>query len=931
MDTIEDLGHRAGAAAVAAAAQVADPDDGMRRIRDDAGPIVPSGAAPRPARRPSRPWALVAAAAAVVAIGTTAVVIAGRDDSSRLSPDPTHTPITTAPPPPTSTSPTTSAPLPSTPPPLVTTAPIAVSYLDPPPELTLQQFATVPLSGDVDDPSLGAVVTEDGVLLHLGGRTYMLVHWDGTQIPIEFEVSLSLWAAGPGQVAYGTTGDPRNSFRLAAVALGGDRVGEEIWSMPVNAGGDMLGEVPFGAWGHGPTGLTQRDDGYGGRQIAPYVDLNGLPLTAPIDAPEVFLTHTFDPPDDVVQSLDGARRWDLDILAHPDGTNYEGTGRPQATPTADGGAVIWRHIGEDSSSGGFADSTLNVFGVLRPDGTGSWYSMPEGSTVLASDLWGTVFSWIDDDSSIVHLATADLAAPPDDVDLCRNSAQLIVETLVERRLAAVDGSDCVDPTVLTRVEPPCWVECLDGRLTDADVGAVGETFNPLTNENGWYAPVAVTFTNEFGFRTQRQEGWTLRRDADGRIAVAAINVTLDGTDAGASESLVREYLDHIAGGRYEDAAALLGVGGAPFADRTDLQQLGPPAETDVVEALRAWCEAPAVGGTRALCSQPDAISTNITATTIDVTAWYVLDGRTVTATFTGGTSEGIPFVRGIPPKERPYPADDVATLATAYRASRMVVSTSTGFWLAADGSAVFVDTGSAGSASIDGEFAYWTAWGDVSGPRSVAVLLDGTQVCAVDGAIHHVRERAEGGYVATVERPTGAPVDSADTPVPAFAVDCATGDEQPIAAVSWTAEASSRSTLDAGTRTFTSEGDAEGNVVITNEDGVRVTGPEWAISADFTDDGSTVVVGEGGVGNPGVHDTNRLVARDTTTGDADWSVSLPRRFTTFWIVGDQVIVAHEPPGTAPSGMVHAEYTIVGLATGDILGAMPATVQIQDIS
>ena len=41
MDTIEDLGRRAAAAALAAAAETADPDDGLRRIRDgsDCGSI----------------------------------------------------------------------------------------------------------------------------------------------------------------------------------------------------------------------------------------------------------------------------------------------------------------------------------------------------------------------------------------------------------------------------------------------------------------------------------------------------------------------------------------------------------------------------------------------------------------------------------------------------------------------------------------------------------------------------------------------------------------------------------------------------------------------------------------------------------------------------------------------------------------------------
>jgi hypothetical protein len=928
MDTIEELGRRAGQAALAAAAQVTGPDDGLRRIMDDAGPLVPSVAAPRPARRPSRRWALVAAAAAIVGIGSTAVVIAGRDDTTRLSPDPTPTPITTAPAPPTSlaTTPPTEPPTTTLP---VTTGAIGVSYLDPPPELALQPFARLPIAEAGSDGARQLVVAEDGVLVRTGDRTHRFATWDGTWTdPIQFDVALNMAvAAGPGQVVYGTVGDPMTDFRFSAVAFGGARSGEELVSIPVTPSGGFLGEGPWGQWAHGATGVAMRSNGQLGPELSPYVDETGAPLSAPIVAPNVFLSHTYNPDADVVRSLDGARRWELQITAHPDAPSYDYEGFPQAIPTLDGGAIVWREIGEIAGSADFGRSNLAVVAVLRPDGGGSWFTVPDGWQIASGDLWGTVLVKVEADELL--LARLEATAPASTDDLCARSAELVVHTLVSRRLAGETGADCLDLSASGgAAEPPCWIECVDGRLTAAEAGVVSETFNPVTNEDGW--SVAVTFTNEFGFRTQRREGWTMRRGGDGRLAVTAVDVTANGAAAAESEAFVREYLEHVAAGRYDEAAALLGAGEAPFADRPDLQQLGPQAEADVAGALRAWCEAPGVGGARPVCTQPGTLSTNITSTTLDVTAWYVVDGRIVTATFGGGTSEGIPFVRGVPPLARPFTAQEVGTLATGYRATRMVVPTSTGFWLAADGSAVFVDTGAAGWPWIEGDFAYWTAWGEV-GERSSAFRLDGTEVCTTDGVIHHVRERAEGGYVATVERPTGAPLDSADTPVPAFAVDCATGDVQPIAPISWTAEARSRSIVDVGDRTFTSEGDAEGNVVITNESGVRVTGPAWAITADFTADGATVVYGEGGAGDPGVHDTNRLVARDTATGAVSWSVSLPQRFSTFWIVSDQVVVAHEPPIGFPTGMVHASFTIISLTTGDILASGPAMLQVHDMS
>lgn len=522
-------------------------------------------------------------------------------------------------------------------------------------------------------------------------------------------------------------------------------------------------------------------------------------------------------------------------------------------------------------------------------------------------------------------------APPAEVlALCSKGPLTIVRTLVDRRLSGEGSTDCLDPTAFPATGPACWSVCGDGRLTDAGVGDPTEVVVPSGDgaATGWSVPVVLTYTDEFGFRTQHLERWTLLSDPAGASAVTAIDLAMTDSGTGEALTIANDYFDALARADYDTAAALLDDGALDLAERVDLQPLRPGYPDDLAGALRAWCEEPAAGtGAQGACTRPSDVVAGLDVGGAIVTAWWVVDGRVVSAVVHPARSEGVATIRGLPPRVEPLDAGDVATMASALGASRMVVATDTGFWLAADGQATFVDTGESGTPSLGGDFAYWTTWTDANA-RSMAFTSDGVQVCAVEGIIDHVRARADGTYVATVERPTPDQYGAiAETPVPAFAVDCASGDTQPIAPISWTAEASSRRTSSVGGRIFTIDGDVEGGVAITNDAGVSVTGPDTAISADFTADGTTVVYGEGGGANPGIHDTNRLVARDTTSGAIVWSVSLPRRFSTLWVVGGQVVVPHTP---GPLSFVSDEYTIVDLASGGVLATVPAVAQIAGI-
>lgn len=530
------------------------------------------------------------------------------------------------------------------------------------------------------------------------------------------------------------------------------------------------------------------------------------------------------------------------------------------------------------------------------------------------------------------LGTLPPTVPPGG-DPCATDVAAVVDTLVQAVLSGATPG-CVGPGVAAATALRCGAACPDGAPTSISLGEVAPVAtSPGATPAAWNVRVVVTYANQWGFNTQRLESWTVELDETGRAIVVAAEIATDDGAATASAT-VNDYLGAIAAGDYVAAASFLVDPGVPFAARDDLQPLGPEAESDLAGALRSWCEEPRPAGDAAICAMPDQLSTELTPTGPLVVAWYATGGRVVSAPFWTSPAGARTVVRGLPPLAAPLAAAHVVDAVTEVGATRAVVSTPTGFWVVADGAAVLVETGAPGSVWLDGSYAYWSQWGDGSdGSRSKAFLVDGTEVCAVQGAIHHVRWRADGGYVATVQRPaTDQYAVLSETPVPAYAVDCATGSEQPIAPISWTAEASSRSTVDVGDRRFTAVGDVEGSVVVTNEAGVPITGAEWAITTDFTDDGSTIVYGAGGGGDPGVHDTNRLVAADASTGELLWAQPMPGRFTTFWIVGDRVVVAHDPPGSTSFGALPVEYTIVSLATGEVVASgVPATARIEDMS
>jgi outer membrane protein assembly factor BamB len=268
----------------------------------------------------------------------------------------------------------------------------------------------------------------------------------------------------------------------------------------------------------------------------------------------------------------------------------------------------------------------------------------------------------------------------------------------------------------------------------------------------------------------------------------------------------------------------------------------------------------------------------------------------------------------------------VATLAEEIGAATLITREPGTITVFTDGATTEVATPEDAYAQSDGNFLWWTTYADrpdgAITSHSTAATLDGTIVCEADGEIHRIRQEADGGHVASVERRDEVAGNAEEIAVPNFAVDCETGERQPIETVSWMREAGSRFVQRVGDRTFTGVGDAEGNADMTNEDGISINGDDYAGYHAFSADGSRVAYGDM---TAATHVTNMLRSRDTTTGELLWSTEL-ETFVAGLHWYDDRIVALVPGGGVP-GVANEAVIVLDALTGDVIKTVPASVDI----
>lgn len=359
-----------------------------------------NGAPPSDRRR----WIAIAAAAVLVVGGTVAVAAtrsrSTQDPAPALSPTTTPAPTaaTTVPSATTLPSDTTNPPTTSA----VTTTTVvsppatiaAVSYLIPPPVLTFQILGTVEVPAP-EDGAFAVAIGELGVAVNRwayddsDATQIDVIGFDGQSRNIANVDGNAILAYGPGDIAYLTRqATTIGEFSVVAVPLSGGNAGTVVATQPANI--NLFLEYPPLSFGHGPYGVIHRRQYLAGTAVAPYVDSDGKPITLDT-APATFV---FD--DDLERGLGGVIQsstgmsWTLAVEAAPDRADtYVGVSPP--APGPDGRGVYTTHIGPNANPDvDFGEPTMWVVAELNPDGTSTWWSLPDGWEILASDTWGTV-------------------------------------------------------------------------------------------------------------------------------------------------------------------------------------------------------------------------------------------------------------------------------------------------------------------------------------------------------------------------------------------------------------------------------------------------------------------------------------------------------------------------------------------------------------
>ncbi|MEZ5375384.1 MAG: hypothetical protein R2733_02665 [Acidimicrobiales bacterium] len=269
-------------------------------------------------------------------------------------------------------------------------------------------------------------------------------------------------------------------------------------------------------------------------------------------------------------------------------------------------------------------------------------------------------------------------------------------------------------------------------------------------------------------------------------------------------------------------------------------------------------------------------------------------------------------------------------LAEAIAARRLVAQVDDQIHLWADGQLTVIDSDDEEWVWSDGQFVYWSSTTTTDDgeyeTRTVVTAFDGETVCELAEPVHHVAVRSDGGFVAAVERDLGEwPTDDDPIGYPAFAVDCATGAEQPIEPLSFVGgEAETTSVIRVGDRSFTALGDAEGNADILNEDGVSINGDDYAGYHSFSADGSLVVYGEM---SSGIHVSNEIVCRDTSSGEELWRTTLELPFGYLGFVGDQVIAEQPIEFAGTEWLGTAAVVIIDARSGRAQTSFPTTLKV----
>lgn len=381
-DRLRAIAHAARAEVEAAVDVEGELAATMRRTPIDFEPLL---ALERPRRR-AVAW-VAAAAVVVVSIAGGLVLVRSGDDGTLETATPETAAITSASvsPPTTDRSGTPSTSTSSTVSGEQVAATLAVDVSNPPPELDLVAFATIPYE---EDGRPDVAVGELGIVVNLPSRGAVAsIGFSGEQRTIELSdelvsTGLGNLVFGPGDVVYGLRPvGPPFGFEMVAVPLSGARAGEVVARSESLSAAAWV-ELPVSPFGHGPDGIVARARDVGATLIG-YVDINGAPTTWAGVVP-----HFATVDDQLVVSTENfAADWPLEINGNRS-PQSSFTGPAVPAPSTDQRTVYATYL---RPGDGERDDELPVVAVLEANGAGSWGSAPDGFDYLASDATGTAF------------------------------------------------------------------------------------------------------------------------------------------------------------------------------------------------------------------------------------------------------------------------------------------------------------------------------------------------------------------------------------------------------------------------------------------------------------------------------------------------------------------------------------------------------------
>jgi len=553
---------------------------------------------------------LVAALVVVVSIGAVLIV---RDDNPRrhltVTPPPNESTLDTTPPTAVTEPQTTAATEPATTEPATTAveAPSAVSAggsvsdVSPPPALPLRSLGSTELAPrDGGEPSIDAAIGDSGIVVNQSWAGYLTeIGFDGAQRNVPIDGELGPIVYGPGEVAYGLRqGQAVDAFAMVAVALDGARSGTTVASTPI--GSSAYAELPAAPFGHGRDGIVDRVRDINATLVS-YVDTQGAPLTWTGPDP-VLLTSSRSSPAAAPSISDSlGHMWQLSVDASPDAPSPF-IENAQPAPTANGDAVYWTFIGPDARTDqDFGLETMPVVAVLHPEGSVTWWSVPAGWTIVASDVWGTVLARLN--GLLLDLALADFwgqggQAPAPTACLggmrADDAAHVFTAAMIDAREAgrSLDSlSDCltVVPDVFSGTAPACWSACDDTTRTFApDALTSGDVVMPDgTRHLGVSLP--VTYKTPTGY-LDVLESWQMTPTETG-YAISGFAIDSPPFTRQRALETVTAYFSSLAARDWLAAATLLYGGALEPESRGDLHELQPDDYTleGIAAALARWC------------------------------------------------------------------------------------------------------------------------------------------------------------------------------------------------------------------------------------------------------------------------------------------------------------------------------------------------------